>query len=469
MWKWLLRLLGRSPGTPPAKSRAAGGHARPNGARPSPAARPGAASASGPDSTQAPSRLTAAAQADPAQQVLRRPLLQRDGSLAGFEHSIAPPLQEAAGTADAPGAACTRAEVGSAPPVRPLLTAMGYTVGSGRQALAVLDSASLADPEVQALIQPGMLFGLTDNPFQQPALAPLLKQLRQRGAQLGSTGLPRAGAAFVVFDAAGLDRQGLLDRARACAAAAPSAKVLATGIRTLDDLEASLHGGYEMAAGLFDRVGSRRESGSLAPNVQRICRLINRVMSDADTGPIAEEIRGDVGMTYRMLRQANSPLLGLTRRVDSVDQALQFMGRQALYRWLTTLLVASATSRHTSVALQEITLARARMMEQVAHLVDGPPAALFTTGLLSLLDVMLEVPMAEALAPLSLPPEAHAALVEHSGPWRPLIEVARCLESGQTEQAAMHAQFLGGLQAVGPAMTEAWQWAAQVTASMKQP
>lgn len=267
----------------------------------------------------------------------------------------------------------------------------------------------------------------------------------------------------------GLDRQGLLDRARACAAAAPSAKVLATGIRTLDDLEAALHGGFEMAAGLFDRVGSRRESGSLAPNIERICRLINQVMSDADTGPIAEEIRGDVAMTYSMLRHANSPLLGLTRRVDSVDQALQFMGRQALYRWLTTLLVASATSRHTSVALQEITLARARMMEQVAHLVDGPPAALFTTGLLSLLDVMLEVPMAEALAPLSLPPEAHAALVEHSGPWRPLIDVARCLESGQTEQAAMHAQRLGGLQAVGPAMTEAWQWAAQVTASMKQP
>jgi len=407
-------------------------------------------------------------QAETAQQVLRRPLLQRDGSLAGFEHSFARPLQDAAVSANAPKGAGPLADTWTAIPVRPLLTAMGYTVGSGRQALAVLDSASLADPEVQVLIQPGMLFGFTDNPFQQPGLLPLLQELRQRGAQLGSTGLPRAGAAFVVFDAAGLDRQGLLDRARACAAAAPSAKVLATGIRTLDDLEAALHGGFEMAAGLFDRVGSRRESGSLAPNIQRICRLINQVMSDADTGPIAEEIRGDVAMTYSMLRHANSPLLGLTRRVDSVDQALQFMGRQALYRWLTTLLVASATSRHTSVALQEITLARARMMEQVAHLVDGPPAALFTTGLLSLLDVMLEVPMAEALAPLSLPPEAHAALVEHSGPWRPLIDVARCLESGQTEQAAMHAQRLGGLQAVGPAMTEAWQWAAQVTASMKQ-
>lgn len=386
-----------------------------------------------------------------AQQVLRRPLLHRDGSLAGFEHSIA--------AASADGAA----------QARPLLTAMGYTVASGRRALAVVDSAWLADREVQALIQTGMMFGLADNPFQQKAHQPLLAQLKRQGATLGSTGLPRVGASFVVFDAAELDRQGLLDRARACAAAAPSAQILATSIRTLDDLEAALHGGFEMAAGLFDRVGTRRESGSLAPNVQRICRLINRVMSDADTGPIAEEIRGDVGMTYRMLRHANSPLLGLTRTVESVDQALQFMGRQALYRWLTTLLVASANSRHTSLALQEITLARARMMEQLAPLVGGPPAALFTTGLLSLLDVMLEVPMAEALAPLSLPPEAHAALVEQTGPWRPLLEVARCLESGQTAQAAAHAEPLGGLDAVGPAMTEAWQWAALVAASLKQP
>ena len=437
MWKWLLRLLGKG-GTETRSERAQAQTTAPE--KPTGAA-----------STVSPASKTPAG--DPAQQVLRRPLLQRDGSLAGFEHSIA---HSGDGSAPTP-----------LPQAHALLTAMGFTAASGRRALTVLDSAWLADPQVQSLIQPGMMFGLRDNPFKRADSEALLAQLRRRGAVLGSTGLPRAGAAFVVFDAAGLERQALLDRARACAAAAPSAHVLATGIRTLDDLEAALRGGYEMAAGLFDRVGARQESGSLAPNIQRICRLINRVMSDADTGPIAEEIRGDVGMTYRMLRHANSPLLGLTRTVDSVDQALQLMGRQALYRWLTTLLVASANSRHTSLALQEITLARARMMELMAPAVDAPPAALFTTGLLSLLDVMLEVPMAQALAPLSLPPQAHAALVEQTGPWRPLLDVARCLESGLTEQAQSHAQFLGGLDAVGPAMTEAWRWAAQVTASLK--
>jgi EAL and modified HD-GYP domain-containing signal transduction protein len=458
MWKWLLRLLGLNTSAPasttPPRARA--------GAENRGIAHAAAGGVSGIAAT-APQQATATL-ANPsaalALQVLRRPLLQQDGSLAGFEHSVA---AANLASAEAEGTADRTAEA------RALLTAMGYTVTSGRRALAVLESAWLADPQVQALIQPGMMFGLADNPFQQARHEPLLSALKRQGAVLGSTGLPRASAAFVVFDAAGLDRQGLLDRARACAAAAPSAQVVATGIRTLDDLEASLHGGYAMAAGLFDRVGTRRESGSLAPNVQRLCRLINRVMTDADTGPIADEIRGDVGLTYRMLRHANSPLLGLTRTVESVDQALQLMGRQALYRWLTTLLVASATSRHTSVALQEITLARARMMEQLAPSVGGPPAALFTTGLLSLLDVMLEVPMAEALAPLSLPPEAHAALVEQTGPWRPLIEVARCLESGQNAQAEQHAQALGGLDTVVPAMTEAWQWAAQVTASLKQP
>jgi len=451
MWQWLLRLLGLNTRQPAAQTPSGAKH----GSQEQRAAQLAQATP-GPDTAT----NSASASTPQALQVLRRPLLHQDGSLAGFEHSVA-----TAGPSSSnpqPGAERT-AEA------RPLLTAMGYTVASGRRALAVLQSSWLADPEVQHLIQPGMMFGLADNPFQQALQAPLLAELRRRGAVLGSTGLPRAGAAFVVFDAATLDRQGLLDRARACAAAAPGAQVVATGIRTLDDLEAALHGGYAMAAGLFDRVGTRRESGSLAPNVQRLCRLINQVMTDADTGPLAEELRGDVGLTYRMLRHANSPLLGLTRTVESVDQALQLMGRQALYRWLTTLLVASATSRHTSVALQEITLARARMMEQLAPSVGGPPAALFTTGLLSLLDVMLEVPMAEALAPLSLPPEAHAALVEQTGPWRPLIEVARCLESGQTAQAEQHAQVLGGLDTVGPAMTEAWQWAAQVTASLKEP
>ena len=221
MWQWLLRLLGLNTRQPAAQT--------PSGAKHGSQEQRDAQSAhAAPGPATAPASSGSSAPTAQALQVLRRPLLHQDGSLAGFEHSVA----AAASSSSHPQPGADRAAE-----ARPLLTAMGYTVTSGRQALAVLQSSWLADPEVQHLIQPGMMFGLSDNPFQQALQAPLLAELRRRGAVLGSTGLPRAGAAFVVFDAATLDRQGLLDRARACAAAAPGAQVVATGIRTYVTVE----------------------------------------------------------------------------------------------------------------------------------------------------------------------------------------------------------------------------------------
>jgi EAL and modified HD-GYP domain-containing signal transduction protein len=393
---------------------------------------------------------------------LRRPLLDRDGRLAGFEHGLP-------GRADAASAGMKGQDLGAVETADAawVVGSMATTVAAGRRALAVLPTEVLGRPTILERVRPGMMFALPDAPFLLPERQQLLAELRRRGAALGSSGVPRAGASFVVFDASALDRQGLLDRARACRAAAPGSQVLATGIRTLDDLEAALHGGFEMAAGLFDRATLRHDGGALAPDLQRICRMIQQVMDDEETTALAREIRADVGLTYRLLRHANSPLLGLTRAVDSVDQALQLLGRQTLYRWLTMLLVVGSDARPTSMALQEIALARARMMERMAPAVEAPPEALFTTGMLSLLDVMTQLPMAQALAPLALHEHARAALVNGSGPWRVLIDLARCLEAGQMAQADELAAAVGGLDRVQTEMADAWIWAAEMTRSLK--
>jgi len=45
---------------------------------------------------------------------------------------------------------------------------------------------------------------------------------------------------------------------------------------------------------------------------------------------VADAVRADVALTYRLLRYANSPALGLSRGVDSVEQAVQLLGWQKL-------------------------------------------------------------------------------------------------------------------------------------------
>lgn len=348
-----------------------------------------------------------------------------------------------------------------------LVDGMTTTVAAGRVALALVTAETLASQDVIAKVTPGMMFALADPTAKSSDEATWLKAVRARGGQLGSFGMPRAGASFVVLDATQLSLEALLGRAQACRQVAPSCQLVATGLRAIDELEAAIRGPFEMVTGLFDRVGERRESGTLSPNVQRLCRMINRAMNEPDTRLLGEEIRADVDLTYRLLRYANSPMLGLKRQVDSVDQALQLLGRQALFRWLTILLVASAQGRSSSVALQEIALTRAHFMESLAAEVWGPSATLYTTGLLSLLDVMMQQPMAELLRPLGLTEESHAALVDKTGPWHDLLELARCLETGQVQRARELSQAVGGFMAAQAAMERAWQAAAAMTAELR--
>ena len=382
----------------------------------------------------------------------RRPLLHRKGHLAGFEVSVVAPQAPMMSSADMAGL---------------LVDGMTTTVAAGRVALALVTAETLASQDVIAKVTPGMMFALADPTAKSSDEATWLKAVRARGGQLGSFGMPRAGASFVVLDATQLSLEALLGRAQACRQVAPSCQLVATGLRTIDELEAAIRGPFEMVTGLFDRVGERRESGTLSPNVQRLCRMINRAMNEPDTRLLGEEIRADVDLTYRLLRYANSPMLGLKRQVDSVDQALQLLGRQALFRWLTILLVASAQGRSSSVALQEIALTRAHFMESLAAEVWGPSATLYTTGLLSLLDVMMQQPMAELLRPLGLTEESHAALVDKTGPWHDLLELARCLETGQVQRARELSQAVGGFMAAQAAMERAWQAAAAMTAELR--
>jgi hypothetical protein len=83
-----------------------------------------------------------------------------------------------------------------------------------------------------------------------------------------------------------------------------------------------------------------------------------------------------------------------------------------------------------------------------------------------LLDVMVPMPMADALAPLNLSPETAQALIERRGPWAGLIELAECLERGDLAGAAPRAAPLGGLPAVTAAADQAWAFANAAAATL---
>jgi EAL and modified HD-GYP domain-containing signal transduction protein len=140
------------------------------------------------------------------------------------------------------------------------------------------------------------------------------------------------------------------------------------------------------------------------------------------------------------------------------------VGRQPLHRWLTLLFVSSSASQ--SAVARELAvqaLARGRLAELVAERSGrrAEAGAMFLTGLFSLLDALLRMPMAGVLAPMHIAAEVKAALLSRSGPYAAVLALVEAQEHGDWAAVDDAAAAVGVAPAlVSKAYTESLAWAA---------
>lgn len=445
---WFARLMGRAAPAP------APGPAPP--AAPSPAAWARSALA-----TAAATSAVAAAPLPAPSFGLRRPLVGSKGSIAGFELLLPSALeQRLAQRADASAGQALAANQAL------LLAAAAPLCKSGRLVLVTLGASALARPGVAQQASSGALICVPDLALLPAEAA---TGLRARGVRLGVPDGPPAAAPaadFVLLQAVAGGLDTLLLSAQAWREQRAPLPLLANGLLHLDDVERVLRAGFTLVGGTLDRRGNAPAARPLSAAAHRLCELMNHLTLNHDTHIVADAVRADVALTYRLLRYANSPVLGLRRTVDSVDAAVMLLGRQELQRWLNVLLLSVADSRQASRAVQEMALARGRLLEGLAGLRSHPaPQTLFTMGLMSLLEVLLQLPLADALAPLRLPQPVLQALLQRQGSLAEYLLLAEALDAGDSARIEAQALAFGGVEAVQELADQAWAWATEVAAS----
>lgn len=181
---------------------------------------------------------------------------------------------------------------------------------------------------------------------------------------------------------------------------------------------------------------SKRDFAALPAS---ILNLMNLLRDDtASEVRIEEAFRGDLALTYKLLRIVNSAAVG-GRSVESILHAIQLIGRAALGRWLGLLLVGtlgSGSGPNRELALAA--MARGRFCEVYAQEAGrraqvGP---MFMVGLFSLLDALMGMPLDEILESLDLSRDAHDALLRRRGPLAPPLELIEAYERGEWERVA---------------------------------
>lgn len=171
-----------------------------------------------------------------------------------------------------------------------------------------------------------------------------------------------------------------------------------------------------------------------------LLRLLGQIMGDAENHEIEQTFKQQPGLSFNLLRLVNSVAMGLRNPVGSLNQALVVLGRRQLQRWIQLLIytVGNASSRNTP--LLQLAASRGRLMELLAE--EQRPGSkdfherAFMVGILSLLDILLDLPMPEILSQLSLNSEVREALLSHDGALGKLLSLTEYLEVANFDAAA---------------------------------
>ena len=249
-------------------------------------------------------------------------------------------------------------------------------------------------------------------------------------------------------------------------------RLIAEKVESQAEYKTCLDLGFDYFQGFYFARPSVIAGRKLSPSQLALVELMNLVVSDADNSVIERAIKRDVTLSINLLRIVNTPAAGLRQRIDSLGQALIVIGRRQLQRWLQIMLYAEPGNRgHTQTSLLMLASTRARLLELLAgrlrpgqrHVADMA----FTVGIMSLMDALFCVPMADLVEQIPVSDEVAQALLRRSGFFGELLRLAESFE--RMEEGDDMLPALGELAASGDDLMElemaAFEWSGQVVRS----
>jgi EAL and modified HD-GYP domain-containing signal transduction protein len=211
--------------------------------------------------------------------------------------------------------------------------------------------------------------------------------------------------------------------------------LLAEKIESRDDHRYCLEAGCGLFQGYFYRrpelLSDRRIDANRFSIVQLIAALQDPTLEFCD---LERLIGSDIGLSLRLLRYINSAYFGLRHRVSSIGQALALLGSENLRRWATLSIFAGVDGKPTELTVTA--LLRARFCELTGIRVRGADASqLFTLGLFSVIDALMDMSMQDVLAEIPFPDDMREALIAHVGEMGTLLECVNAIEDADFERA----------------------------------
>ncbi|RVU37630.1 HDOD domain-containing protein [Rheinheimera riviphila] len=241
----------------------------------------------------------------------------------------------------------------------------------------------------------------------------------------------------------------------------PNIKLLAEKVETIEEFQLAMGMGFSYFQGYFFSKPEMLQSKALSPAQMTLAELLYETSkAEMDLAKITTIFERDVNLSYKLLRYSNSAVFKRRSEIETIKQALVVLGQLELKKFLSVLFTAQVSSEKPA-ELMRLAMTRAKFAEGIATLHRKTDIAkAFLTGMMSLMDAILDEPMTSVMSKLPLSKDIKDALIDNEGLLAEYLGLVKCYEQAMWQAANVAIEKLGlDAKLLPDAYHEAVQWA----------
>jgi c-di-GMP-related signal transduction protein len=242
--------------------------------------------------------------------------------------------------------------------------------------------------------------------------------------------------------------------------------LLAEKVETYQEFEIALKMGFEYFQGYFfskPEILKGKDISSVQMNLLEIMSEINK--PDFQFNKVEEIITRDVSISYKLMRYMNSAYFRRAGKISSIKEAIVLLGEKGIRNFLS-LIAMTKLAENKPDELMRSSIIRAKFCELSGVLckcgIDS--SELFTLGLFSSIDAILDDAMENLMRNLPLSDELKKALVNREGIINDYLRLAMSYEKGDWDSVSELSQGIGiNVNDLPKIFLDAINWADAIT------
>jgi EAL and modified HD-GYP domain-containing signal transduction protein len=213
-------------------------------------------------------------------------------------------------------------------------------------------------------------------------------------------------------------------------------QLLAEKVETKEEYEWAKSLGFDLFQGYYFAKPTLETKKSMDSNGLQYVRLMSELNNkEPDYKKLSDIILVDVSLTYKLLKLVNSWAKPV-HEITSIRQAISTLGMKSFQRWISLAMVGNMATKETS-ELVKIAMIRSSLLNRIGEYSNLKKFKdeLSLLGTLSILDVMLEMDMKDALETLPIGEEMKSTLLGEKTKYYDAMHLCLAYEKGVFDDA----------------------------------